>query len=194
MLHCWLPRLVTIWPVPRCRIVGLETKRAVPKANARAAREFFYVSRVKGQKVNVGWNWQMGVIKAAAMSRHAQRVTYLLIALALLLRAMVPAGWMPASSGALFAIEPCPAVQSAAIMVMAAHHAARGEHGSHGAQHDGDCAFAPLAGDFAASEIPAPIPFLALATLRPIERPAVSFFATGPPGLLPPATGPPALA
>jgi hypothetical protein len=127
------------------------------------------------------------------MPRERHRLTFILLACALAVRMLVPAGWMPAAGGGPLAIEPCPAADASPIIAMAGHHH-DARHHSHKAQHDGDCAFAPLSSGFAASDQPA-----ALLTKMPVAAarphiPAELFFATGPPALPPPARGPPAIA
>jgi len=126
------------------------------------------------------------------MRREHHRLSLVVLACALFLRMLVPAGWMPAASGAL-AIEPCPAAEAPPVVAMAGHHHDPGHH-SHGAHHDGDCAFAPLTSAFAGSQMP---PMLVPpATAGPLIDDAGTrlFFARGPPAPPPPATGPPAIA
>jgi hypothetical protein len=128
------------------------------------------------------------------MLRH--RFTFVLLAFALFLRVLVPAGWMPASSGGVFAIEPCPAASGAPLLHAEGHHLHHGsaDHHSHGSSHDGDCAFAPLSTGVASLDL---APLLATRGVVAQPRPAplaTPLLKTGPPALPPPATGPPALA
>jgi hypothetical protein len=126
---------------------------------------------------------------------HQQRLPVLLaLVCALLLRVLVPTGWMPAPSGGAFAIEPCPAAEPAP-MVMAAGSMAKHDHGAaHKDQHGGDCAFSPFhAGSPPPQELaPLPSPVTVAALLPSFS--AASPLKTGPPALPPPSTGPPALA
>jgi len=127
------------------------------------------------------------------MPRERHQLTFILLACALAVRMLVPAGWMPAAGGGPLAIEPCPAADASPNIAMAGHHHGAAHH-SHKAQHEGDCAFAPLSSGFAASYMPA-----AILTKMPVDAarpdiPAELFFATGPPALPPPARGPPAIA
>lgn len=126
------------------------------------------------------------------MPRQRHRLTFMLLACALAVRMLIPGGWMPAATGGPLAIEPCPAAEASPIVAMTGHHH-DARHHSHKAQHDGDCAFAPLTTGFAASDVPAAILTKPVAAVRP-DGPAELFFATGPPALPPPATGPPAIA
>jgi hypothetical protein len=123
------------------------------------------------------------------MSLRPRVRTIFILACALFLRLWVPAGWMPASGQGAFAIEPC---AGAAPMPMGQVNAAH--HGSHKAQHDGDCAFAPHHASIAQAAAAPPLarPMLAAAPLA--EHFATHIFATGPPAPPPPATGPPELA
>lgn len=117
----------------------------------------------------------------------------LAIACALFLRAWVPAGWMPASGGAAFAIEPCPAADPAPMVHMAGHHGAKHDP-SHQADHGGDCAFSPLQAGFASFDgAPLP-PIVAKVGELPVTYSHGPAFKTGPPALPPPATGPPTIA
>ena len=128
------------------------------------------------------------------MARRPHSPVLLLLACALFLRLWVPAGWMPAANGALFAIEPCPAAQPMVTAHGMHDHGSSDHHGDHKAGHDGDCSFAPHHGGLAQlASTPVPAEPLA-ATERPAQPGTPAFFATGPPAFLPPATGPPALA
>jgi hypothetical protein len=126
------------------------------------------------------------------MLRH--RLMLALLAFALFLRVLVPAGWMPASHGGAFAIEPCPAAAAPSIHAAQHQHHGGEDHQSHRVGHDGDCAFAPLLAGFAAADLapslPAPMPIAGL----PATPLAAATLKTGPPALPPPATGPPRLA
>jgi hypothetical protein len=127
------------------------------------------------------------------MPRHGHQLTLFLLACALAVRMLVPAGWMPAATGGAFAIEPCPGAEPAPHLAMIGHHDGAAGHHSHHAQHDGDCAFGALTVGFASADLPAAAT-PALVTAEPRQAAPEFFFATGPPALPPPATGPPALA
>jgi len=123
------------------------------------------------------------------MIRLRQFPILALLAAALFLRALVPGGWMPAPAHGVFAIAPCPAADDGLTGHAASHH-----HNSQKAQHDGDCAFAPLLASVAAGD---PSPMVPAATARaesPLSHPEIASFPTGPPAPPPPATGPPAIA
>ena len=123
------------------------------------------------------------------MIRRPQFPILALLAAALFLRALVPAGWMPAPEHGVFAIAPCPAADDGLAGHAAGHH-----HGSHKAQHDGDCSFAPLHAGFAMTDA-APVAIAdAAATKPPLSHPEIAAFPTGPLAPPPPATGPPAIA
>jgi len=65
------------------------------------------------------------------MSRQPRLLTMIVLACALFLRVLVPAGWMPAPKNGAFAIELC----SAAAPAQAIEHAGKGHHGSKGNSH-----------------------------------------------------------
>jgi hypothetical protein len=124
------------------------------------------------------------------MSRQPRLLTMIVLACALFLRVLVPAGWMPAPKAGAFAIELC----DAATPAQAIEHAGKAHHGSKGNSHGGDCAFAPLQAGFAtapaASVLPAPAAVREILPQQFLAR----TFARGPPAPPPPARGPPALA
>jgi hypothetical protein len=160
-------------------------------------REFFCPQKHQKQRQRgtgaCDWKGERDVAREARMTRADHRLTLILLACALALRVLVPAGWMPSASGGALAIEPCPAAEPAPSMLMMAHHHDASKHGSHKGQHD-DCAFAPLTIAFAATQVPATIAAQAVAGEEPAWLVAKAVLATGPPDLLPPATGPPAFA
>ena len=125
------------------------------------------------------------------MFRQPRLPMLLALACALFLRALVPAGWMPATSGGEFAIQPCPAATPEPLTHTAGHH--HGKHDSF-AEHSGDCAFAPLLTALVAIEALAPLPMPIVSASLPFGTFDSPTFKTGPPALPPPATGPPALA
>jgi hypothetical protein len=126
------------------------------------------------------------------MLRHRRPLILAVLAFALFVRALVPAGWMPAPNGGLFAIEPCPAAAALPLLEAGRHH--HGNHGSgHGAAHDGDCAFGSLLTNAAPSAIPALAPAPAVVADAIARSSAAPVLKTGPPALPPPATGPPAI-
>ena len=146
---------------------------------------------MEGQ-THLQWNRAIDAPRAAAMLRH--RFTLALLAFALFLRVLVPAGWMPAASGGLFAIEPCPAAAPIPSLQAAGHHHHGGaDHHSHGS-HDGDCAFAPLLAASAPLDLAPVLPAPTLVAQVPSTPLAAAPLKTGPPALPPPATGPPTLA
>jgi hypothetical protein len=110
----------------------------------------------------------------------------MLLAAALFLRLLVPAGYMAGSSAGGPALVPCPAMVAAPVMAHHGHHDGRAPHA------ETPCPFAALA----APALPPANP-LALAprqpafALAPAWLPAERFApaAAAPP---PPATGPPA--
>jgi len=125
------------------------------------------------------------------MPRHPRLPILLAIVSALFLRALVPAGWMPAPDRGAFAIEPCPAADAALILHGAGHH---GGEDHHQTTHGGDCAFSLLQAGFASADSPA---IIAVPASEPAPQPRFfgsPTFKTGPPALPPPATGPPATA
>ena len=122
------------------------------------------------------------------MTRRRQLPILALIAVALFLRALVPAGWMPVANAGPFAIQPCPAADLAAPG--SAHH----HHNSSHSSHDGECAFSPLHAGFASVDT-APLLAVAAAAATPLlASTATASFPTGPPAPPPPATGPPLIA
>jgi hypothetical protein len=128
------------------------------------------------------------------MPRHPRLPILLAIVSALFLRALVPAGWMPAPDRGAFAIEPCPAADAALLVHGAGHHGGGKHDPAHKTDHGGDCAFSPLQAGFAPAEAPAVVTPPALELGVPASFIAGPMFKTGPPALLPPATGPPAIA
>jgi hypothetical protein len=130
------------------------------------------------------------------MVRRPHLPTLMALACALLLRALVPAGWMPAAGGGPFAIEPCPAAQPQPMVHMAAGHSTMptGHDSPHKEHQGGDACFSALLVGFAPVDQPAPLPAPMLSAAAPGSPPAAAFFATGPPALPPPSTGPPAIA
>jgi hypothetical protein len=110
----------------------------------------------------------------------------MLLAAALFLRLLVPAGYMVGSAAGGLALVPCPAVASAPVMARHGHHDGSAPHA------EAPCPFAALA----APALPPADP-LALAppqatyALAPAWLPAETLApgAAAPP---PPATGPPA--
>ena len=131
-----------------------------------------------------------------AMFRQPRLPILLALACALFLRALVPAGWMPAPSGDAFAIEPCPAAEGQPMVQMADHHGAMSaDHGSsHKGHQGGDACFSALLIGFAPVDQPALIPAGFTRDSPRASFSAAPAFKTGPPALPPPATGPPALA
>jgi hypothetical protein len=129
------------------------------------------------------------------MSRQPRLPILLALACALFLRALVPAGWMPAADAGVFAIEPCPAAEAQPMVRMADHHGAMpADHSSHKEHHAGDACFSALLIGFAPVDQPALLPVRAMVAEAPGGISASPVLATGPPALPPPATGPPALA
>jgi hypothetical protein len=109
----------------------------------------------------------------------------MLLAAALFLRLLVPAGYMVGSAAGVPALVPCPAVVAAPVMAHHGHHDGRAPHG------EAPCPFAALA----APALPPADPFALTSSkpayaLAPEWLPAEQFApsAAAPP---PPATGPP---
>lgn len=128
------------------------------------------------------------------MHRQPRLPILVALACALFLRALVPAGWMPASTG-VFSIMPCPAADPQPMVQMAHQHDAMGDHGSSHHQHlGGDQCFSALLVGFA----PVDHSPVVMARMEGIAAPIAIFppaaLTTGPPAPPPPATGPPALA
>lgn len=122
------------------------------------------------------------------MMRRPHLPLLVLLSAALFLRALVPAGWMPAPSQGVFAIEPCPAADDVFVGHSATHH------GHHKAEHGGDCAFAPLQAGFASLDLAPALLAVAPTRFAPPAQPLTAAFPTGPPAPPPPATGPPTIA
>jgi len=121
-------------------------------------------------------------------------LTIALLACALFLRVVVPAGWMPAEGAGLFAVEPCPAAGPAPMMHISGGHHDDGDHKSSTAPHTGDCAFQPISLSFAEAQAATIVPPIATEQSDILEAAVAVRFARGPPAPPPPATGPPALA
>lgn len=124
------------------------------------------------------------------MVRQRRVLSLFVLACALFLRLWVPAGFMPAPGGGLFALAPCPAAGAVPLA-----HAAGHDHGrhvpSHPSDHDGACAFALLAASFAHSDPSAPALAPGLVVAMPVAHRQLAQLQSGPPALPPPATGPP---
>jgi hypothetical protein len=127
------------------------------------------------------------------MPRQSRLPILFALACALFLRALVPAGWMPAANGGVFAIEPCPAAEPQAHALMQ-HAGGKADHRGHSQQHDGDCAFSPLLTGLTLADLPAQLAQPSITAELPVIPSAGPAFKTGPPSPKPPATGPPALA
>ena len=123
-----------------------------------------------------------------------------LLAFALIVKLLVPTGWMPVFGSRGIALEMCgsygpPPPAIAKAMAQAAHRmAGHDKHKQHDNKgHDQPCAFAGLS--FAALDAEAPSPLIALPTVTPL--PPISMAVAIGRGLAappPPSTGPPALA
>lgn len=123
------------------------------------------------------------------MRRRAHFPILALLAAALFLRALVPAGWMPAPDHGVFAVEPCPAADPATMAGMADHH------GSSHKDHQGDDAcFSALLIGFAPTDATPTIVSASTMAETPLAHPAIAALPTGPPAPPPPATGPPQIA
>jgi hypothetical protein len=127
------------------------------------------------------------------MSSQPRLPILIALACALFVRALVPAGWMPAPSGGAFAIELCPAAETAPMAHAGSHHG-KHDHSHKAAEHNGDCAFSPLLAAFTPADLPSQLPTVFVAAEAPLPPTGTPAFKTGPPALPPPATGPPALA
>jgi hypothetical protein len=125
------------------------------------------------------------------MTRRRQLPILTLLAAALFLRVLVPAGWMPTPAHGAFAIEPCPAADPQP-MVMDGHADRTGK--GHKDHLGGDACFSALQIAFAPVDQP-PINLEPLVTAAPAtDASPVTVRATGPPAPPPPSTGPPAIA
>jgi hypothetical protein len=129
------------------------------------------------------------------MLRQPRLPILLALACALFLRALVPAGWMPAATGGAFAIEPCPGAESQPMVQMAGHQdAMSSDHStSHKDQH-GDACFSALLIGFAPVDQQVAIWSPIRAVAAPIGQFGGPILSTGPPAPPPPATGPPTFA
>ena len=117
-----------------------------------------------------------------------------LIAAALLMKMLVPAGWMTDSSGGAFAIELCsgygPATSVAAEPPMATH----GHHHEHGADHgkaEQPCAFAGLAAPALGGADPVVLALAIAFIIAAVFRIAAVTTPRAPVFLRPPLRGPP---
>lgn len=130
------------------------------------------------------------------MPRRRHLLTLALLACSLFLRALVPAGWMPAANAGPLAIEPCPAALPQPTMAMAGHHGAgSSDHDSSHKDHaGGDACFSALLIGFAPTDQPAVLAAPASIREERAAPPVKSNLSTGPPSPPPPATGPPTLA
>ena len=124
------------------------------------------------------------------MPRQPRLLTMIVLACALFLRVLVPAGWMPAPQNGAFAIELC----NAAAPAQAIGHAGKAHHDPKSKGHGGECAFAPLQAGFAAAPAAPILPAPAAAPASLPQQFTASVSARGPPAPPPPATGPPTLA
>ena len=112
---------------------------------------------------------------------------------ALLLRAWVPAGFMPAGDGSL-ALILCPGTVPVLASAASAHHGPDGRHRHDGRSEKAGGTACPFAFASVAAGPPAPAtlapppdPFAALIVLPSVPSASPDF-----PNLLPPSTGPPA--
>ena len=113
-----------------------------------------------------------------------------LLALALIVRALVPTGWMPVATAQGVTLELCAGQSMSPTAAM--HH---GDHdGGKPAMPDHPCAFAGLgmAADTAPPPVIRPLPLVPTSPLAlPVSAVAIGHGLAAPP---PPATGPPAFA
>jgi hypothetical protein len=126
----------------------------------------------------------------AAHTPVRNRIALTLLALALAVRVLVPAGWMPAAKGG-FAITVCTGseMQSGWIDAEGKLHKQAPDQG--GGEH---CAFAGLGAPMLAGDVPAPLMLPVRGGDAPatqLARIAIGQGLAAPP---PPATGPPATA
>jgi len=114
------------------------------------------------------------------------------IALALAMKLMMPAGFMPTVTSGQIIVSICSGTgpTTMAIAIPGLEHGGQGDHGKQdGAEQP--CAFAGLIAPLAAADLA----LLAIAILFVIAlgfRPMVQWVATAPPYLRPPLRGPPA--
>lgn len=117
----------------------------------------------------------------------------ILLVSVLLLRALVPVGWMPMPGNGALAIEPCPAA-GAAPMIMAPGRAATHHHRANKDNHGGDCAFAPFHAAFGPPADGSPLNWPITVVTARRDYSGTPALATGAPALPPPSTGPPSIA
>jgi len=133
-------------------------------------------------------------------NRAPARIGVLLAALALLVRLIVPAGFMPAASASgTPTLVICTGQGQMAMPMPTGMHMAGMEHGKAPADHDGDmashgCFLAAVGGaiDIAAPLASIPLPFIVAA--EPVVHAFVARPGLGLAAPPPPKTGPPALA
>ena len=117
------------------------------------------------------------------------RIALTLLGLALALRVLVPAGWMPAAEGRGFAITMCSGSGMEPAWVDAegkVHKQAPAQGG------DSHCAFAGIGAPMLGSDLPPPVIPAAHAEAAPVVSQALASIGQGLAAPPPPATGPPA--
>lgn len=116
------------------------------------------------------------------------RIALTLLGLALALRVLVPAGWMPANEGRGFAITLCSGSAMHTAWVDAEGKVHKQAPAQGGDQH---CAFAGLGTPMLGSDFPAPVLQPARADAAPAVSEALASIGQGLAAPPPPATGPP---
>lgn len=123
-----------------------------------------------------------------AGSGGRRQIAAWLVACALLMRMLVPAGWMPSTERG-FAIMMCSSAGAAPVWVSLDEHAPKPQ------RHDQPCTFAAFAVAIVVPADSGPLPLPALASTAvfalPIAGLAIGRGLAAPP---PPPTGPPAIA
>ncbi|HYZ48676.1 MAG TPA: DUF2946 family protein [Sphingomonas sp.] len=138
----------------------------------------------------------MSAFRRLPVQRHS---VALLLAFALLVKLLVPVGWMPAFDGRGVHLELCgsygpPPPAMAEAMADAAHRMSGDEHKHHGkASADQPCAYAGLAFAMAEPVLPA-LAAPAIVTAAPLAFAAAVAIGRGLAAPPPPATGPPSRA
>lgn len=117
------------------------------------------------------------------------RIALTLLGLALALRVLVPAGWMPSAEGRGFAITMCSGSGMETAWVDADGKVHKQAPAQGGDQH---CAFAGLGAPMLGSDIPVPAMPTARANAAPGVTQSLASIGQGLAAPPPPATGPPA--
>lgn len=126
-------------------------------------------------------------MRAAILSRTERRGLICLVLFVFLLRALIPAGFMP-SAGGLFSLELCPSTFPAAWLEKLAEQAGKGDrsHHAHHAHHAQHHHHAQHAGHATTDEAPAAkssfdhCPFGSAPSVAPVVEPGLVLLAAEP--------------